>query len=78
MVIRLYTSSSDYVPGPYKNSVLTKVSRETATKGSELEAGTGMEAWRMEDGSGGVLSFARHINVNSRRAQKLRLDLIQP
>ena len=57
MVIRLYTSSHDYVPGPYKNSLLTKVSRETATKGSELEAGTGMEGWRMEDGSGGVLSF---------------------
>ena len=57
MVIRLYTSSPDYVPGPYKNSVLVKVSRETATKGSELEAGTGMEKWKVEDSDGGVLSF---------------------
>ena len=57
MVIRLYTNSPDYVPGHYKNSVLMKISRETATKGSELKTGTGMEAWRIEKSSGGTLSF---------------------
>jgi len=57
MVIRLYTSSPDYVPGPYKNSALASISREASTKGGGLEPGSGTEIWKMRDNGGGEIAF---------------------
>jgi hypothetical protein len=57
MVIRLYTANPQYVPGPYKNSVLTKVRREATLRGADLEPGTGSEVWAVEDEAGRRLDF---------------------
>ena len=57
MVIRLYTSNPEYVPGPYKNSALASISREASSTGADLEPGIGNELWRMRDTTGGEIVF---------------------
>jgi len=57
MVIRLYTADPQYVPGPYKNSILTRIRREAALQGADLEPGIGTEVWEIEDRAGGRLDL---------------------
>jgi hypothetical protein len=57
IVIRLYTANPQYVPGPYKNSVQTRIQREAMVKGADLEPGVGSEVWSVQDASGGRLDF---------------------
>ena len=64
MVIRLYTSNPEYVPGPYKNSAPASISREASSKGADLEPGIGTELWKMRDTNGGEIVFRVEFQRN--------------
>jgi len=57
MVIRLYTSNPEYVPGPYDNSAPARISREASMRGADLDPGSGTELWKMRDNNGGEITF---------------------
>jgi hypothetical protein len=57
IVIRLYTSNPEYVPGPYRNSAPAQISREASLSGANLEPGNGTELWNMRDNNEDEIAF---------------------
>lgn len=57
LLVRLFNSSPESIPGFYKTAVLATVDREITTKGSGAAPGTVREQWAMKDGKGGTLDL---------------------
>ena len=53
MIMRLFNSSPQEVPGFYKTAVQATVRREQTLKGVGVEPGTVTDWWEMKNGSGG-------------------------
>ena len=54
-VIRIYTTDSDRIPGPYKNAVKADVRRELVLKGENMAPGSGSDDWEMKEAGGGTI-----------------------
>ncbi len=57
VVLRLYTASPSYVPGPYKNALSATVRRERTVSGPNLEPASGRESWSVRATAGGALEL---------------------
>lgn len=80
VVIRIYTSDHDALPGPYKNSVKAGVRREQTHKGEKLEAGTASDLWEMQTNGGRIeVQVAYQRGVPSRvKAETNVRSAVQP
>jgi len=52
LIIRIFTSNSQNVPGFYKNSLHAAIQREQTAQGSALEAGEGSDTWVLRTSGG--------------------------
>lgn len=57
LLIRLYNSNPDAVPGFYKTAVLAVVEREQTLSGAGIAPGSALERWAMKDGRGGTIDL---------------------
>ncbi len=57
VVLRLFTASPSYVPGPYKNALPATVRRERTMSGPNLDPASGRESWSVRDAAGGSLEL---------------------
>lgn len=57
LLIRLYNSNPDAIPGFYKTAVLASVEREASWSGADNSLGLANERWEMKDGKGGTLQL---------------------
>lgn len=57
LLVRLFNSSPDAVPGFYKTAVHATVDRNLSMSGSGQEPGTASERWTMKDGKGGTIDL---------------------
>lgn len=57
LLIRLFNSNPQSVPGFYKTAVQATVQREQTLKGASLEPGAGTDWWEMRDGKGGMIEL---------------------
>src|SRR2546426_1018723 len=55
VVLRLYTASPSYVPGPYKNALSATVRRERTVSGPNLEPASGRESWSVRATAGAAV-----------------------
>ena len=55
VLVRLYNTNPDAVPGFYKTAVRASVERETASSAVNNDAGTASERWEIKDSKGGTL-----------------------
>jgi hypothetical protein len=57
LLVRLYNSNPDAVPGFYKTAVLAAVEREFSSTGVGTSLGMASERWTMKDDKGGMLEL---------------------
>jgi hypothetical protein len=57
LVMRIFNSNPQGVPGFYKTAVQATVTREQKLKGVGVEPGTGTERWEMRDPRGGMIEL---------------------
>ena len=57
LLVRIFNSSPDGIPGFYKTGVLATVTRSLSLSGSGREPGTAKERWTMKDGKGGAIDL---------------------
>lgn len=57
IILRLYTASPSYAPGPYKNGLLATILHERTVKALNLEPVSGRESWSVRDAAGGSLEL---------------------
>jgi hypothetical protein len=57
LLVRLYNSNPDGVPGFYKTAVPATVQRELSWSGAGTSLGMATERWEMNDGKGGTLEL---------------------
>jgi len=57
LVVRIYNSSPDAVPGFYKTAVLASVERELSSRGSGTTVGMANDRWLVKDAKGGTLEL---------------------
>jgi hypothetical protein len=76
LIVRLYNSSPESIPGFYKTAVLATVDREITEKGSGASTASVLERWGMKDGKGGSLEllvqYQRGIATRSKLEAKPR------
>jgi hypothetical protein len=76
IVIRVYMTDNDRIPGPYKNAVKADVRREFTQKGENLSPGTGNDDWGMKEVGGGTivvhLSYLRSALDHAKSESKIR------
>ena len=57
LLIRIFNSNPQAVPGFYKTAVPATVRREQTLKGASLEPGAVAESWEMRDSAGGMIEL---------------------
>jgi len=80
-IIRVYTGNPRNVPGPYNTAVLVDVFRVRTERGGDVEPGVAKDAWKIQDGTGGLieLSIQYRRGTLSRSATDLKFTSpVQP
>jgi len=62
-ILRVYTGNPRNVPGPYNTAALVDVFRERTDRGGDVEPGVAKDAWKIQDGTGGLIE----LNIQYRR-----------
>lgn len=60
LLVRLYNSNPNEIPGFYKTAVLASVEREVSWSGADNSLGMAQERWQVKDGKGGTLLLQLH------------------